>query len=137
MNTKPLPTLRLDLPSALLVGSKNVVILEDCSFNPRHTLEIVDFLKPLERYVHGREMLKRAAEGRNRAGWQHAQYLIIHKEFIPEEWQPYILIFPGTTLIGERGNKFFPFLAYGADWFMAAHSFDMDCTGDCRTVHFK
>lgn len=68
-------------------------------------LKLVEFLNQSENYVTGEEMLKRSFAKTIPAGNRSLEYLYIHPEVIPVEWQGPVLLFPGTVLLDEGGCR--------------------------------
>lgn len=75
-------------------------------------LELVEVLQGNESYVAGNELKKHALSVKASQGQQCAETLLLHSDKIPEDWRPFILLFPGTVWESPGGDEFIPCLAW-------------------------
>ena len=59
-------------------------------------LKLCEFMESGESFIKGDVLFERAEKIGNCAGQQHAEQLLAQEDSIPEEWQKYHLVFPGT-----------------------------------------
>lgn len=117
-------------------------LLEDVPFDGKQfILEIVEFLRPGESSVNGKEMKQRAKRLNAHLGQHHAEYLLDHQGLIPKEWRgKYCLAFPGTVwLLGVGGGRCdIPFLGWnGKEWCLSFGSLEGDWNVLGRLVTFR
>ncbi len=78
----------------------------------RETIEAGPFPRVDEGLLLGDEMVALVQEIESKLGQRHAEYLLEHQEQIPEEFQRYSLVFPGTVWLGRDENHHVPCLVW-------------------------
>lgn len=81
-------------------------------FDGRIPLELIEVLQGDESYVAGDELIKRALSLRALQGQRCAEALLRHSDNIPEDWRPFILLFPGTVWETLEGDEYIPCLVW-------------------------
>jgi len=107
------------LPFKYDMAKYNWTLLEDVSFDGKQFIpDLVEFLQFGESPINGEVMKQRAKELNAHLGQHHAEYLLEHKDLIPEEWRgKYYLPFPGTVWQASVDNCLIPCLFWlGARW---------------------
>jgi len=100
-------------------------------------LELVEFLKQDEEYVHGNIMRERAKSGLM-LGERHARALIEQQENIPEAWRKFYLVFPGTVWRNRDGGPRVPYLLwFGGGWGLGFHWLKYDFPRYARFVSLR
>jgi len=133
---------RFVLPSALTLPSwsRGVVDGEDreAIYSGQNVeLELVEFCDGQD-YINGEEMLKRSLAKTRLAGNRAFEYLAAHLEIIPEEWQKFVLVFPGTILLDESGNRYVRYLDFsGGQWYRFSSWLGHNFSSSCRVVGFR
>jgi len=112
-----LPTINLSCPPEFVNDKrrKGWTLLEDVPLEGTPVLELVKFLKDGEEYVNGKTMLSRAKKLGGLCGQRHAERLLSMVWLIPEEWQKFYLVFPGTLWRDSSGSRSVTFLHFSAD----------------------
>ena len=72
------------------------------------TIELTPFKADDEEDLYGEEVVERVLALDGMLGQRHAEYLLAHPDEIPEEFQRYSLIFPGTVWRSPEGNHQVP-----------------------------
>ena len=72
------------------------------------TIEVTPFKAEGEEDLFGEEVVERVLALEGMLGQRHAEYLMAHPGEIPEEFQRYSLIFPGTIWRSPEGNHQVP-----------------------------
>jgi hypothetical protein len=62
--------------------------------------------------LFGEEVVEKVQAIESRLGQRHAEFFLDHPEQIPEEYQKYMLVFPGTIWFGTDNNHQVPCLTY-------------------------
>ena len=75
-----------------------------------HDLKLVSYIYFGEKYVKGDELRRRARVQDANLSQQHAEYILEHQEYIPEEFQDIYFIFPGTVWQNKVNKKVMPCL---------------------------
>jgi hypothetical protein len=100
--------------------------------------ELVKFLNSGEPYVNGEEMLKRSLARTRPAGNRAFEDFANHPELIPDEWQKYVLVFPGAVLLDEFGNRYIRDLIFDSgQWDRCADWLGYYFGSDYRVVGFR
>lgn len=82
-------------------------------------LELVAFVYYGEQSVVGAELERRATKLGADLGQHTAEWLLDHKDEIPEEWRRYYLVFPGSVWQDSLGRRRVPDLCWGgARWYL-------------------
>lgn len=116
-------------------------LLEDVGFNPELTsaasLEPAPFLEKGEKYVNGEVMAVRAKTQGANFGQKHVEYLLEHQKDIPEEFEKFYLVFPGTKWRDPRDRRRVPVLYWHCDeWILDWSGLGCDgWDGNSRLVH--
>ncbi len=127
----------LSLPTDLIHDRRKAgwTPLEDVPLVGTPTLELAEFLKDGEDYVNGEVMLSRAKELGNMAGQRHAERMLTMASQIPESWQGFYLVFPGTVWQDTCGDRLVPCLRwYGDEWYLRWLWLDVDWLRSSRIV---
>ncbi len=72
------------------------------------TIELATFKAEGEEDLYGEEVVDRVLALDGMLGQRHAEYLLAHQDEIPEDFQRYSLIFPGTIWRSPEGNHQVP-----------------------------
>ena len=72
------------------------------------TIELTPFQADGEEEVYGDEVVDRVLALDGMLGQRHAEYLLQHPDEIPDDFQRYSLIFPGTVWMSPEGNHQVP-----------------------------
>ncbi len=72
------------------------------------TIELTPFKADGEEDLFGDEVVERVLALERMLGQRHAEYLLAHPDEIPEDFQRYSLIFPGTVWRSPEGNHQVP-----------------------------
>lgn len=100
-------------------------------------LDLVPFLKEGESYVGGDQMVSRTRgeELRANLGQRHAEYLLKNQNDIPEEFRPYVLVFPGTKWRDRGDGRGVPYLDWDGDqWCLGFGWLGSDFGSGCRLL---
>ena len=62
--------------------------------------------------LFGDEVVEKVQAIESRLGQRHAEFFLDHPEQIPEDYQKYMLVFPGTIWFGTDSNHQVPCLTY-------------------------
>ena len=83
-------------------------------------LELVEFLNPDENHVIGEEMIRRSFTKTNPAGNRAFEYLANHyPQPIVWKCQQFMLVFPGTVLLGEGNRRYVQILDFSCGpWYI-------------------
>ncbi|MBP6855518.1 MAG: hypothetical protein KBC26_00880 [Candidatus Pacebacteria bacterium] len=100
-------------------------------------LELVEFCSAGEPYTSGEEMLRRSLAKTMPTGNRTFEHLAAHQEIIPEEWREFVLVFPGTVLLDERGLRCVQCLAVrNGRWGRYDYWLSRNLRSCCRVVGF-
>ncbi|MCH7792056.1 MAG: hypothetical protein IID31_07240, partial [Planctomycetes bacterium] len=72
------------------------------------TIELTSFKAEGEEDLFGEEVVERVLALDGMLGQRHAEYLLAHPDEIPDDFQRYSLIFPGTIWRSPEGNHQVP-----------------------------
>ncbi|GEM_PF-1661011 len=114
-------------------------LLEDVSFDEKEFVpEFLELLKSGETSVSGGMMRLRAGELNAHTGQRHAEWLLAHRDRIPEELQGKCLVFPGTVWEDCDGNRRVPLFDYRGDgWYLGFCWVKGDWRGHIRIVRSR
>lgn len=133
--------IRLVLPSALTLPpwAKEVAENHEEPFAGKDVeLELIEFCSAGESCVNGEEMLKRSLAKTFPAGNRTFERLATHPELVPEEWQKFVLIFPGTVLLDEYSNRHVQCLIFHVgQWYRNDYWLSSYFNSCCRVVGFR
>ena len=79
------------------------------------TIELASFLEEGEEEIFGDEVVDRIRGLDGMLGQRHAEYLLRHPNEIPDDFQRYSLVFPGTIWLSQDGNHQVPCVNWRKD----------------------
>ena len=101
-------------------------ILENTPIEGTPTLELIKSLKDGESSITGDVLIERSRTLGKSAGQQHLEQLLVQHKIIPEEWQLFYLVAPGTRRLLFKNDIRIPYLRHHYDrWYL-----DWRCTKD-------
>jgi len=111
-------------------------LLKDVPFDGKKFVpEFVEFLKPGESNMHGKEMKRRAKTLNVHTGQKHAEYLLEHQDRIPKELRGMHLVFPDTVWLSDDGLHGVPCLGWsGGECRLVFGWLELGWGGDVRLV---
>jgi len=105
---------------------------QSVNFEPK----LVHIFKEGETWITGEEMLKRAHSSGDCLCQYHAEAMLRKYWEIPKEWQDLRLIFPNTTWIDPKGEKYIPGIdCIDGEWYMHFEPLENGYNQNARLVH--